>query len=143
VKSLVRSLLVWLLLLALPFQAFAAASMLPRVGQAAAVPVHAAPAADVPPCHAQMMAAMAQDAPAPGHMAAPATASAHDEHAGRHDKNKCGTCAACCVGAAMAPSLPATLALPAPSTVSIPFHAGHLPSVDPVLLERPPSALRA
>jgi hypothetical protein len=87
-----------------------------------------APAAQLPPCHRQT------------EMAATTAKPAHEDHAGEHAKGKCGTCAACNVGAAMAPCLPA-LALAAPSTFSIPFRAGHLPSVDPVLPERPPSTL--
>jgi hypothetical protein len=127
VKSIARTLLVCFLLLALPFQAFASASMLPPAGHAA---MHEATADDgVPPCHQQMQMQKAR----------PAAASMHDGHAGEHAKGKCGACAACCVGAAMAPGLPAALALPPPSTASIPFRAGHLPSVDPVLPERPPS----
>lgn len=131
-KSIARLLLVCFLLLALPFQAFASASMLPSAARVA--PAAHAAAQELPPCHQQMMAAADGE-----HMAAPATAAAHDDHASPHDKNKCGTCAACCVGAVMAAGLPAMPALPPPSTVSIPFRAGHLPSVDPVLLERPPS----
>jgi hypothetical protein len=130
VKSILRSLLVCFLMLALPFQAFASASMLPRVATASPA-AHAAPAAELPPCHQQM---------AKDHMAVTKPLSPHDS---QHDKGKCGTCAACCVGAAMASGLPAALALAPPSTTSIPFHAGHLPSVDPVLLERPPSTLLA
>jgi hypothetical protein len=116
-----RLLLVCYLLLALPFQAFAAASMRPL----------AAPAKQHQqqhrPCHRQMNMGDVHK----------------NDHAAQHAKGKCGTCAACCVGAAMAPGLPTALA-PAPSgATSIPFHAGHLPSVDPVLLERPPSTLLA
>jgi hypothetical protein len=133
VKSIVRSLLVCFLLLALPFQAFASASMLPPAGHAAAAAAIAMADDDVPPCHQQMQMQKAK----------PAAASIHDDHAGQHAKGKCGTCAACCVGAVMAPGLPAALALPPPSTASIPFRAGHLPSVDPVLPERPPSAFPA
>ena len=133
-KSTVRFLLLCYLMLALPFQAFAAASMLPRVAHAPAT-MHAAQEAELPPCHRQM----GQD-----HMASPLkAASAHDAYTSQHDKGQCGTCAACCVGAAVASSLPAALALAPPSTDAIPFHAGHLPSVDPVLLERPPSTLLA
>jgi hypothetical protein len=131
VKSILRSLVVCFLMLALPFQAFASASMLPRVVNAS-LAAHAAPAAELPPCHQQM---------AKDHMAkAP---SAHDGDTAQHDKGKCGSCAACCVGAAMASGMPATLALAPPATTSIPFRAGHLPSVDPVLLERPPSTFLA
>lgn len=118
-------------MLALPFQAFASASMLPRVVNASLAP-HAMPAAELPPCHQQM---------AKDHLAKPL--AAHEGDAGQHDKGRCGTCAACCIGAAMASSLPATLALAPPSTTSIPFRAAHLPSVDPVLLERPPSTFLA
>jgi hypothetical protein len=124
VKSIVRTLLVCFLLLALPFQAFAAASMLPRAG--------VGQPAELPPCHQQMnMQAAAMDG------------KAQDHQPGQHAKAKCGAGAACCVAAAPAPCLPAALALPEPGTASIPFHAGHLPSVDPVLPERPPSTLLA
>jgi hypothetical protein len=122
VKSIVRTLLVCFLLLALPFQAFAAASMLPRAGQPA----------ELPPCHQQM-----------NMKAAPVDGKAQDHPAGQHAKAKCGAGAACCVAAAPAPYLPAALTLPPPGTASIPFDAGHLPSVDPVLPERPPSTLLA
>jgi hypothetical protein len=126
VKSIVRLLLVCFLLVALPFQAFAQASMRPL----------AVPAKQVPPCHQQMN--MDHE-----HKLMAQASVGHDDHATQHAKGKCGTCAACCVGAAMAPSLPASLALAPPATSLIPFHAGHMPSVDPVLLERPPSTLLA
>ena len=125
-------------MLALPFQAFAAASMLPRVAQAA-LAVHAAPGEDLPACHRQT----AQDHKASALKAAPAFDAHTRQHQGEHDKGKCGSCAACCVGAALASGLPATLALAPPSTDAIPFRAGHVPSVDPVLPERPPSILFA
>jgi hypothetical protein len=129
VNSIARTLLVWLLLLALPFQAFASASMLPSAARAA-MSVHAA---ELPPCHQQMMDFAVKAPP-------------HDSHAGDSGldhKNKCGSAAACCVGAAIVSGLPAMPALPPPGTVSIPFRAGHLPSVDPVLPERPPSTIFA
>ena len=137
-KSIVRSLLLCFLMLALPFQAFAAASMLPRVAQAT-VSMHAAQGDDLPPCHRQT----AQDHNASALKAVPAIDAHTGHHPGEHDKGKCGSCAACCVGAALASGLPAALALAPPSTDSIPFRAGHLPSVDPVLLERPPSTFLA
>lgn len=114
----------YFLLLALPFQAFASASMLPSLARAA----------ELPPCHQQMThdgQAMSKASPA------------GDGHAGQHAKGKCGSCAACFVGAAVVPSLNAAIAPAPPSTASIPFRAGHLPSVDPVLPERPPSLLPA
>jgi hypothetical protein len=139
VKSTLRFLLVCYLLLALPFQAFAAASMrLP-----AAVTQTAPATKQLPPCHQQMAMDHAMDhGQAPMAKAAPGDHQG-DQHGAQHAKDKCGSCAACSVGAAMAPSLPAPLALAPPSAVSIPFRAGHLPSVDPVLPERPPSILPA
>jgi hypothetical protein len=133
VKSILKLLLVCYLLLALPFQAFASASM-----RLPAAPVQQ------PPCH-QQMAQASMDVRHHGHEAqAQAQASSMREgHAAHHEKGKCGTCAACCVGAAVASSLPASPALAPPSTMLIPFRAGHLPSVDPVLLERPPTSLLA
>jgi hypothetical protein len=121
------------LLLALPFQAFASASMRPIALQ---LPAHPQPAtvAQLPPCHQGMAMATAMDA---------TVHDGHDDHAGQPAKSKCGTCAACCVGAVMASGL-STAPVPAPPRfVSIPFRAGFLPSVDPVLPERPPSALHA
>jgi hypothetical protein len=130
VKSTLRLLLVCFLMLALPFQAFAAASMrLPVAPAQVAEPAPEAQAAQLPPCHQQMQKAVSAAKPV------------HDAHAGQHAKGKCGSCTACNVGAAMMPGLPAALALPPPSAASIPFRAGHLPSVDPVLPERPPSTL--
>jgi hypothetical protein len=126
VKSILRSLLVCFLLLALPFQAFASASMRPIALQ---LPTHAqsATAAQLPPCHqgAAMKASL--------------DTRDDDGHAGQHAKAKSGSCAACCAGAAMASGVTAPLAPVPPRFVSIPFRAGHLPSVDPVLPERPPS----
>jgi hypothetical protein len=129
VKPILRLLLVCFLLLALPFQAFAAASMRPLAAPAAPAPAHASMAAELPPCHQQIRNHDSHDR--------------HDGHAGQHAKAKCGTCAACCVGAAMASALSPAPALAPPRFVSIPFRAGYLPSVDPVLPERPPSTLLA
>ncbi len=128
-KSILKLLLVCYLLLALPFQAFASASM-----RLPAEPVQQ------PPCH-QQMTQVSMDGQHHGHEAQ--ASSMKDGHATHHEKGKCGTCAACCVGAALASSLPASPALAPPSTMLIPFRAGHLPSVDPVLLERPPTSLLA
>ena len=133
-NSILRSLLVYLLLLALPFQAFASASMRPLAAgpaAASATPAHAVMAAPLPPCHQAVVM-----------QAAPDTKD-DNGHAGQHAKGKSGGCAACCLGAAMACGTGAALAPAPPRFVSIPFRAGHLPSVDPVLPERPPSTLLA
>jgi hypothetical protein len=120
VNTIVRSLIVWLLLLALPFQGLAAARMLPSVEVAAAT--QAAPVAQH--CH-DMPAAHAPEAAAGDH----------------HDKHR-GVCADCCIVVAL---VPAPLVPPAfaPPSIAIPFHAGHLASVDPALPERPPRRLAA
>lgn len=160
-KSIVRSLLLCFLMLALPFQAFAAAGMLPPVASGTHAPAslstHAATrtAPDaLPPCHRQAAPQqMAHRQTAHGHAAAPAKAApapaaelscdTHASRSGEHAKGQCGTCGACCVGAAVAAGLPAVPAPSLPSSASIPFRAAHLPSVDPVQLERPPSPLLA
>ena len=140
-KTVLRSLFVWLLLLALPFQGMAAARMLPSVGAAAGTvtaPVHAAPAHATPvhaapsahPCHGMPATATATHTVA--------TDAGADVHAGGHaDGKHHGPCADCCI--AVAP-VPARIVPPAfaPPSIAIPFHAGHVPSVDPTLPERPP-----
>ncbi|MCS0585115.1 hypothetical protein NX784_26360 [Massilia pinisoli] len=118
-NTVLRSLFVWLLLLALPVQGVAAAArMLPHV---------AAPAAMTAPQHC--------------HDTAPAACAA--KAAGEHHPDKHhGACADCCIAAA---PVPARFVPPAcaPPSVAIPFRAGHLPSVDLSLPERPPRHLVA
>ena len=114
-NTVLRSLFVWLLLLALPIQGMAAvARMLPHVAATA----HAAPA--VPHCHDTASAADAGKA-------------AGTHHPGKHH----GVCADCCIAAAPVPA-PFVPPACAPPSVAIPFRAGHVPSVDPALPERPP-----
>ena len=113
-NTVLRSLFVWLLLLALPVQGVAAATrMLPHV---------AAPAATAAAHHC--------------HDTAPAAdaAKAADTH---HPDKHHGACADCCIAAA---PVPARVVPPAcaPPSVAIPFRAGHVASVDPALPERPP-----
>lgn len=140
-KSLAHVFLAWLLLLALPIQGVAAAGMLP------CAPPAAVPAATAPMAGHGHAAAMAGAQQADTHCAmqvasnaAPTMPDCHDGGA-HHGK---GSCASCCIGAAMAPpAVPLPLALATPASSSIPFRAGHVPSVDPTLLERPPRARRA
>ena len=129
-KTVLRSLFVWLLLLALPFQGMAAARMLPSVGAVGMrTAVHAAPSAH--PCHEMQPAAAA---------ARPAAhaSDAGKDGGGRHH----GFCADCCI--AVAP-IPVRIVPPAfaPPSIAIPFHAGYVPSVDPSLPERPPRLFAA
>lgn len=140
-KLIHRTLLVWLLLLALPFQGLAAAGMLPCApGMPQAASASASMTMDgghhdhaaMPKAVASRTAASAQ--PDSGHCAP-------DPHAGKHGgqhSEKAGSCAACCIGAAMAPAVLPMLVLSPSHFISIPFRAGHVPSVDPALPERPP-----
>jgi hypothetical protein len=123
VNILVKSLIVWLMLVAIPFQGFASASMLlcapiqaPTVEMAAADHDH----------HAMMME-HASAAPADGHDAA-----------NHHDGGKCNTCASCCFGATMAPGGLPRLPAEAPQLAAFHFEPGHVARVDLALPERPP-----
>lgn len=116
-KTVMRSLIVWLLLLALPFQGLAAARMLPAAS--APTVTHAAPV--VKTCH-EMSAPKAND--------------------GDHQDKHRSACADCCVVVALVP-VPLVPPAFAPPSIAIPFDAGHLASADPSLPERPPRRLVA
>lgn len=121
---LLRSLVVWLVLLALPYQGYAAAQMM-----LCAVPAPASHAQMVMPSgphdHAAMMAAMAQ------------SQSKADDGAFSHTSMKCSG-SACC--AAAAPVLTLDVAAPALPIASrvLAFYSGFLPAVDLAHPERPP-----
>ena len=128
--TLLRTFIVWLLLLALPYQGYASAAMmlcLPAAPASAAG--HAAMPAG-PHDHAAMMAAM-QDQ----QQEASPDQSGHAGHS--HGGIKCGG-AACCV--AGAPFMAAAIAVPVLPAVSsaIPFHSEFLRAVDLAHPERPP-----
>ncbi|MRW88795.1 hypothetical protein GJ699_02210 [Duganella sp. FT80W] len=122
---LFRSFLVWLMLLALPYQGYASAQMLLCVVPAPAQEAHAAmnmPAG--PHDHAAMLAAQA--------------AHQHDgDQSSSHSNMKC-TGSACC--AAAAPLLTLDLSAPASPLASrmVPFYSDFLPAVDLAHPERPP-----
>jgi hypothetical protein len=115
VNTVLRTLFVWLLVLALPFQGVAAARMLPSAGMPQASAPAAAPAQH---CHGM-------------------TRPAGGEHPDKPQNKRHGACADCCIVVAPvpAPFVPPACAQP---SWAIPFRAGHVPSVDPVLPERPP-----
>jgi hypothetical protein len=128
-------LVVWFLLLAVPFQGFASATMLfwAPIDLPAAHMAVAAPAHD----HAAMVAA--------GHHGqaheAPATHGGDQVDVSvQHDGGKCTSCAACCVGASIGPSDPLRLTAEPPHRASAPFVPGFIPSVERALLKRPPQA---
>ncbi len=120
------------MLLAIPFQGIASAAMLAcahdvvnNAAQGTQQAAHAAPHQDAAssPCHeTQKMHDGSHDL----------AQDAHD-----HDGN-CSACAACCMGAAMAPA--ASLNPPAPALTSALLVAatGRLAAVDLALPERPP-----
>jgi len=138
VKLIHRFLLVWLLVLALPFQGIASASMLARV-PSMMTKVQAdehAPMSGAMDAHGGHCAAM-QQAALQQHTLQHNPQQDDPQQAGHHG-GKAGSCADCCAGAAMAPAVLPALVLAPPHFVSVPFRPGHVPSVDPALPERPP-----
>jgi hypothetical protein len=123
VNTALRSLFVWLLLLALPLQGLAAARMLPSVS-APAVTAAAQAAAPARRCH---------DLPA-----AHAAKAAGGDHQDKHR----AACPGCCIAVALV-STPLVPPAFAPPSVAIPFRAAWVASVDPTLPERPPRRLVA
>lgn len=127
---LLRSLIVWLMLLALPYQGYASATMMLCIAPATAAAgssTHAAMPSG-PHDHAAMMAAQAQQHGDDGHST--------------HNGTKCGGTACC---AAAAPVLIFAVDVPSPLLVSaaIPFYSDFLPAVDLAHPERPPQGLHA
>ncbi|WP_373991900.1 hypothetical protein [Duganella sp. BuS-21] len=123
---LFRSLIVWLMLLALPFQGYASAQMMLCV-----VPAQASTMAAGPHDHAAMLAAQDQHA----------QHQSSDDSSTKHTNMKCSG-SACCAAAApiLALELPAALL---PSASAVPFYSGFLPAVDLAHPERPPQGHHA
>jgi len=121
---LARTLLVWFVLLALPFQGFAAAALrcAHGVGHAPAT-VQIADAA-VPPCHEEVQTE-AQDSDT------------------QLEQGKCGNCAACSVGALIAPAVKPAAPGAAPPGPCPPAAVDAIAAFDPDLPERPPRLLYA
>lgn len=117
-----RSLLLWLMLLAVPFQGYAAAAMpcAPAITAAAHAATHD---------HAAMLASQ--------------HASAHEAGKPAHHGGKCGNAAACCSAAALAPPLPSVAAPLPDGSAAIPFAADWHASVHLAQPERPPQVPRA
>lgn len=127
---LFRSLIVWCMLLALPYQGYAAATMM------ACLPVPSSATAEHlvmpagPHDHAAMLAAMAQNQ----HDQADSSSS-HAGHA--HGGVKCGGSACCVAGAPVVADMLAVPALPAVSS-AVAGYAEFLPAVHLAHPERPP-----
>ncbi len=140
-----RTLVVWLMLLALPLQGFASASML------LCGPVTATAAAQAMPAghdHAAMLRAAASEDGAASDTVATihgdaAHGGGHDgTHDGAHGAAKCGTAGACCAGAPLAPSI--IIGVPAlpPASQPVAGYSHCIAKVDLAHPERPPQATR-
>ncbi|HEX8611610.1 MAG TPA: hypothetical protein VF800_10020 [Telluria sp.] len=114
-----RTWLVWLLLLAIPLQGFAAASMALCEAARASLASH--------------VVAAGMDE---GHCAAPD--SAPPDSAAPDSAAKCSNCAFCCVGMAIAPAFAAPAAAPPLASELIAYAAMHVTAHIPGGLERPP-----
>jgi hypothetical protein len=134
VKAILKVLIVWMILLAVPLQGFASATMSLCAPSSAAAQ------------HDHDHESMADDADASG-------AHAHGEDAGpdmqtdhhpatHHHTAKCTTCSTCGSCASMVPSFIAVLPVSASPSITVPFDQGILPSVYLALPERPPRADR-
>ena len=141
-NTILRSLIVWLVLLAVPFQGFATAAML-GCGSG-----HGAPATLAAPAAAQMHTAVLRTAQAgphdmSGHDHATLAHSDHDQQnaPGHGNAHACSACSACSIGAAIAPAGLPALAVHAAPLPSVRFTDGHVPSVHLALPERPPRPL--
>lgn len=127
---LFRSLIVWCMLLALPYQGYAAATMMACLpAPSSATAEHMAMPAG-PHDHAAMLAAMAQNQ----HDQADSSSS-HAGHA--HGGVKCGGSACCVAGAPVVADMLAVPALPAVSS-AVAGYAEFLPAVHLAHPERPP-----
>jgi hypothetical protein len=128
-KVLFRALIIWLMLLAVPFQGLAAAGALPC---SPVIGTQAVPAGEHD--HAAMLAAAEQG-------------DADARHAGHGDgktsAHHCGGVSPCCVGAALAPSLPLAHAGPRLTGKLIPHHSAPPADIDLASPERPPRHLHA
>ena len=135
-----KFLTIWCLLLALPMQGYAAATML----NCGPTPHHEKQAADAP-THEQD--AENHSHAAHQHDAAPETAAtdslASDGYSNTHHKTSCSACATCCVAAAVIPAglnwTPLYSRSQAPVAAPAVSFSGHIPAG----LERPPRFLLA
>ncbi|MCU6435264.1 hypothetical protein LPB67_15925 [Undibacterium sp. Jales W-56] len=132
-----KTLLVWLLLLAVPFQGFASATML------VCAPFSSTPIAEferAAPAHAGAAGSEAEAAPA-AHCAQMAAQQGDDPGAkksGHQTSMKCSSCALCHVGMAIASHEIERLHFGVQQFSTIPFDLAFIAAVDLDLPERPP-----
>jgi hypothetical protein len=133
VKAILKVMVVWITLLAVPLQGFASATMSLCAPPAVAAQIdhdHASIADDIDPSVAHVH----------GDHAA-ADMQADDDHPpAHHHKAKCAACATCGACVSMAPSFVDVLPVPPLTSMTVPFDQQLLPSVDLALPERPPRA---
>ncbi|HEX8604163.1 MAG TPA: hypothetical protein VF774_16065 [Pseudoduganella sp.] len=143
-KALLRTLLLWFLLAGVPLQGFATATML-LCGPGAVSAAVPAMAQQVSGTHAAghhdhhdhvvlASAAAAQHGHAAGHDGA----GSHHQGVSHADHVKCASAGACCTGAPLAPSMPATPLLQDGRGAPVPFVSTAPAAVDLAGLERPP-----
>lgn len=143
VKILMKSLIVWFLLLAVPFQGFASATML---FCAPMQPTASAPSSAASPQHHDHHAMLESQHAGHDHRqmshadAATAQDADHASTAADHSGSKCNSCAACCFGASMPPSVTIRIAVDAQHVTAVPATTGFIPAVELALPERPPQA---
>ena len=135
-RKLFHTVVVWLMLLAIPFQGFAAAAMplCPPVEQTSisARPDLSASSGDD---HASMHADLVMQ-----HVHETGGPSEHHSDSPHHTDAKCGVCAACCVGAAMAPPIGVSFVLQATETNRFSVIFNFPRSIVLARLERPPQS---
>jgi hypothetical protein len=160
-KALLRTLLLWFLLAAVPLQGFASATMLLCAPQPAPA-MHEAMPADGPHDHAAMLAAQhvngavhhdgahhqgALHDPAQHdfahHDPAHHDPAHHDPDTSHAEHAKCASAGACCTGAPLAPAPPAAPALQDGRCATVPFVPAAPAAVDLAGLERPPKSAPA
>ena len=131
-KAILKVLIVWMTLLAVPLQGFASATMSLCAPPAAAAQVDH----DREPMADDMDIASAY-----AHHEQPGPTVQSDHHpASHHHTAKCAACATCGSCVSMAPSFIALLPASASPSLTVPFDQRILPSVDLALPERPPRA---
>lgn len=141
VKTLLRSLVVWFMLLAMPVQGFASVTKLLCVPLSPASSLVAAPAAlaNQHDHHAMLMAEAVEDGHGDAALIDVAQGTTDDQKsAGHHAGAKCKACAAYCSSVVLPPSPIVGTAIESQQFSPLLFDLGALPSVDLALPKRPP-----
>ena len=149
-RKLLKPFVLWLLLIAVPFQGYAAATMM-CCGSAHAKDVeHKAQEPAMQGNIHSHLSGMDHDhhegVVAAGSTGAPESDSGAHHHAGDSSKRvafKCGACASCCVGAAIVQTSDYSFGIAPLNSTRIAFHSLYFYRFVPDTLERPPYRLIA